>query len=186
MKLLIDTDFRRNAVTHKSVAVDKTVHWGNAEIAIPVLERMAFPPRANESWRSEQIPYIATMAALAKSREISLYSSFELTMEFMRQKRTGRGYLGIDLLEGVQIDRLSGPVERSVMWGTYESAGTTKQEQIEFVRSIKHDRFQQLLSVFQDAHILDTYHLWTAENGGLDGFVTLDKRFYNVATQYPT
>jgi hypothetical protein len=51
---------------------------------------------------------------------------------------------------------------------------------MDFFRSIRNPRFLQIKKAVGEAHIDDTFHLWTAEEASLDAFMTLDKRFRNV------
>jgi len=73
------------------------------------------------------------------------------------------------------------PVKRSVTFAASGSVGITEEEQMEFFRSIRHPRFQQIRIAIGDAHVDDAYHLWTAEEAALDAFLTMDRRFWNVA-----
>lgn len=184
MKVLLDPSVRRNSVTYVSVLRPKTVKWGDQESTIESLQRAPRHIRPDETFRHEQVPYIATIRQLDDQGKVSLYRSNEILMEDMRNRRTDRGYLGIDVLEGVEIKQAESPFKQSILiGGLMGSFGVTKDEQFEFMEGINDDRWEHVRSEIGSGHLADAFHLWTAEHNGLDAYVTMDKRFYNRATQ---
>ena len=184
MKTLIDRDIERNAVVYRSAEVPKSVRWGDRDITAGVLERQAHLPREDESFRNAQLPYLATVGELARAGRVRLFASFELQMERMRQRTRSPGYLGLNLLEDASIDSVESPVGRTVEIGS-RKVGVTEDEQMEFFRSIRHPRFLEIRATISDksnpeAHIDDAFHLWTAEEAGLDAFLTMDQAFIRV------
>lgn len=93
-----------------------------------------------------------------------------------------KGYLGIDLLEAIPMKRVPPPVQRTIIWAAHGhgSVGTTKDEQMDFFRSIQAPRFIEINNATGGAHIADVFHFWTAEESSLDAFLTMDYRFRNV------
>jgi len=181
---LIDRNIERYAVTHKTTLVSRVIRWGPLDVNAEVAERVHQPPEPHEVFRLEQLPYLAALCALARHGRVRLFTSFELRMERLRQKGTCPGYLGLDLLRDVPLYSVRSPVERSLVIAPTRNRriGISKDEQIQFFMSIQHPRFHRLRRVIGDAHIADTFHLWTAEESGLEAFVTMDKAFWNVAT----
>ena len=183
MKVLIDRNIEINAITHKTMLASRTIKWGPHYHKFDVAERVHFPPRADEAFRREQLPFLAALCASAKHGEPEFFSSHEIRMEMFRQKGRSEGYLGMDLLRDVPITNVPSPIQRSIVIGPDFRTGTTEAEQMDFFRSITHPRLIHIRNHTGDAHIDDAYHLWTAEEAKLDAFLTMDKRFYGVVKQ---
>lgn len=184
MKVLVDRNIARNAITHRSVLTQKVIRWGDRDHAVSVAGRQRFAPRSDEQFRLEQLPYLAGVSVLAKTGRIQLFSSFELVMERMRNREPDEGYVGFNLFSGVPIASVRGPVSRTiVISGTDPGVGITEAEQMDFFRSIKDSRFLEIRALIGDAHLDDAYHFWTAESESLNAFLTMDKRFWRVVQQ---
>ena len=183
MKVLLDRNIEINAITHKTLLAPRTIKWGPHRHKLDVAERVHFPPRADEAFRIEQLPFLAALCDSAKGGKPEFYSSHEIRMEGFRQKGRSEGYLGLNLLREVPIRSVPSPVQRSIVIGADFRVGTSEAEQMEFFRSITHPRFLHITRHTGDAHIDDAYHLWTAEEARLDAFLTMDKRFYGVMKQ---
>jgi len=182
MRVLIDRNIERNAVTHQSVETPRTVRWGDMDVTVNVLERQYFPPRDDERRRIAELSYLATIGAAARAGKLQLYSSFELAMERARQRGKDPGYVGRSLLEGVAITRVPLPAHRSVVFGDPgRDPGRTRDEQIVFFKRVRDSRFLKLRAAVGEAHIADVFHFWTAESAGLDAFLTMDFAFLNAA-----
>ena len=183
MKVLIDRSIERNSITHKTVLVPQKIKWGPREQILEVAQRDPFPPRNDEIFRSEQLPYLAAICNAAKLGKLEFYTSDELRMEGIRQKGPDDGYMGIDLLRGVPIRSVRSPLVRTIIFGGFMSIGVTEEEQMEFFQSIRDSRFLQITNAVGEKHIDDAYHLWTAEEAKLDAFLTMDRKFCNVTNQ---
>jgi hypothetical protein len=180
MKVFIDRNLEIRAVTHVTEPLPRQVKWGPHSLTLDVAERVHRPPREDESFVREELPYFATLCNAAREGKLEFSTSFEIIMEASRQKGSPQGYLGIDLLRGVLMKKVPCPVQRSIMFGGTTNIGITEEEQMEFFRSIRHPRFLEIAKATGDAHIDDAFHLWTAEEASLDVFLTIDKRFRNV------
>jgi hypothetical protein len=186
MKVLIDRNIEREAVVYHSVEVPKTLRWGDYDCTMPVLERQERLPRDDEVFRKDQLPYLATVSELARTVRLGLFVSAELVAERWRQGSPDQGYVGLNILEGVQIGKVKPPVDRTMVVGLLRrSAREWKDEQVQFFRSVQDSRFLAIRAAVSDprnpeAHIGDAFHLWTAEVAGLDVFLTMDQRFLNV------
>lgn len=185
MKVLIDRNIEINAITHRTVAVAQTVHWGDRDHVLEVAQRRRFSPRADETFRLEQLPYVATACLMAREGKLDFYSYHELRMERIRQKGHDEGYFGVDLLRSIKRRYIRPPATRTITLDAVpgKSVGCTEDEQMEFFRSITHPRFLRLRNAVGDKHIDDAFHLWTAEENGLDAFLTMDQKFWHVAKQ---
>lgn len=184
MKILIDRNIAINSITHKTVLVPQTINWGDIQQTIEVAQRKHFPPRKDEKFRLEQLPYLATLCLLAKQGKIDFLSAFELLMENMRQKGRDEGYLGLNLLRGVKIGSVKSPIDRNIIINSFaENFGTTESEQMAFFSSITHHRFLKIRQLVGDKHMDDAFHLWTAEENDLNGFLTMDHKFWKVVNQ---
>ncbi len=183
MKVLIDRNIEINAITHKTMLASRAIKWGPHYHTLDVAERVHFPPRADEAFRKEQLPFLAALCASAKHGEPEFFSSHEIRMEMFRQKGRSEGHLGMNLLRDVPIRNVPSPVQRSIVVAADFSVGTTEGEQMDFFRSITHPRFLHIRKHTGDAHIDDAYHLWTAEEAKLDAFLTMDRRFCEVVNQ---
>ena len=185
-KVLIDLSVRKDAVTHRTVLEERTVAWGGTPRETEVAVRKPFPPRSDEDFRLEQLPYVAALPELVSAGHIVLFQSMELVMEDARNKPRGRGYLGLDVLENVPIGSVKPPVSRNIVFaGGSRSFGTTKKEQMEFFKSITDKRFREIRLALDDGmagdpHIADGFHFWTTEHAGFDLYLTMDRAFINV------
>lgn len=181
LRVLLDPSVRRNAVTHKTVLQKETVQWGETTQSLEMAKRCAFPPRPDEKFRKEQIPYIAALLGMVADGMIALFKTPEIRMEDMRNKIPDRGYLGLDLLDGVSLSMASSPMERLIVYSGFgDSIGTTKEEQITFFKTVKEDRYVELRNLVGNAHLGDIFHFWTAEVNQIDVYLTMDKRFIRV------
>lgn len=183
MKVLVDRNIEINAITHKTMLVSREIKWGPHYHKVDVAQRVHFPPRDDEAFRRDQLPFLAALCASAKHGNPELFSSHEIRMERLRQRGRSEGYLGINLLRDVPIGIVPSPVQRSIAIAGDFTMGTTEDEQMEFFRSITDPRFLHIRKHTGDGHIDDSYHLWTAEEAKLDAFLTLDKRFHGVVKQ---
>lgn len=183
MKVLIDTNIEINAITHKTVLVSKTIRWGRRDQKLQVAQRDHFPPREDETFRQIQLPWLASLCNLAKQGRLEFFTSPEIQMETLRQKGYDPGYLGLNLLRDVPVKSIPCPMQRSILISATGGIGVAKREQTRFFRSIQHPRFLQIRTATGDAHIGDAFHLWTAEEAGLDAFLTMDQRFWRVLHQ---
>lgn len=182
MKILIDRNIERLAVTHGTELIPQTLNWGPHRCRVDVAERVYRSPKEHQAFFREQLPYLASLCASAMAGKVEFFTSSELIMEASRQKGSQQGYLGIDLLRGIPMNRVNCPVLRPIIVGGTRSAGTTEDEQMEFFRSVQVPRFLEISKAIGEAHIDDAFHLWTAEEASLDVFLTMDKRFWNVVT----
>lgn len=181
IRVLIDRCAHREGVTHRSVSADQKLRWGDLTIDVPVLQRTRFPPRPDEKFKIEQLPYLASIAVLAKFNRLELCTSFELDIEQIRNREPDRGYVGFDMFEGISLVSLSSPVSRSISIAAFgRSSGIKENEQEEFLRQLTDARFAYMRRLFGDKHVADAFHLWTAEVHRLDYFLTTDKKFLNV------
>ena len=185
-KVLIDLSVRKDALTHRTVPAKKMIAWGGIPREVEVVVRKPFPPRPDENFRMEQIPYVAALPELVSAGHIKLFRSIELVMEDVRNIRRDRGYLGLNVLEGVPIGSVEPPVSRTVVFAPHNgSVGTTKEEQIAFFKSITDERFREIRRALDagkggEPHIGDAYHFWTAEHAELDTYLTMDRKFIRV------
>ncbi len=183
MKVLIDRNIERNAVTHKTVLVSRTIRWGPHNHTVEVAERAYFPPGETERFRTEQLPYLATVCRFPRKLQLQFFSSDELLMEAVRQAGPSEGYLGINLFRDVTVTSVRCPAQRLIVFGSSGSIGITEEEQMDFFLAIEHPRFLQIRNAVGDAHIDDAFHLWTAEEAALEVFLTMDQRFWRVVNQ---
>ena len=87
------------------------------------------------------------------------------------------------MLRDVTVKSVQSPVTRTIIFGGFKSIGVTEEEQMEFFRSIQNPRFLEIANAVGEKHIDDAYHLWTAEEAGLDAFLTMDRKFWSITNQ---
>src|SRR5437868_15461054 len=104
LKILVDRNIEREAITHRTVMREKALKWGPNEITSHVMDRKRFAPRADEHFRNEQLPYLATVGNLARQGSLALFTSFELNMERMRQRGEQDGWAGFSLFHDVRLE----------------------------------------------------------------------------------
>jgi hypothetical protein len=76
LKILVDRNIEREAITHRTVMREKALKWGSNEITSHVMDRERFAPRAAEHFRNEQLPYLATIGNLARQGSLALSNLF--------------------------------------------------------------------------------------------------------------
>lgn len=183
MKILIDRNVEIRAVTHVTEIVPQTITWGPHRLTVAMAKRLHRPPREDETFVVEQLPFLAALCETAKTGVVLFYTSFELVMEASRQRGRSAGYMGVDMLRDAPMQSVRPPVARSLFIASRGSVGLSEEEQMDFFRSIQDPRFRQIREAVGEAHIDDAFHLWTAEVGGLDALLTMDKRFLRVTEQ---
>jgi hypothetical protein len=181
MKILIDRNVERYAVTHVTRMVPKTIKWGPHTSTIPVAQRSYDRPGDDELFIHEQLPYLVSQCNAAKEGKVEFCTSSELFLEAVRQPISKQGYLGIDFLSGVTVTKIPCPVDRFLGMNKIIDplVDFGKDEQLKRFEMIDHPRFLHLRSTLGDAQLADAFHLWTAETASLDVFLTMDKKFLN-------
>lgn len=209
MRILIDRNLERRAVTHTTRAAPQSVKWGTLQFDIPVAQRCHDEPREDELFLREQLPYLVSLCYAAKEGKLGFCTSLELEEEARRQPVSKQGYLGIDWFAGVEMTNVPCPVDRFALitrtigpdfdfakvlreaslsidaialWnkGLFNpDPGMQKSKQLDFFRWIIHPRFVHLKTTLGEAQLADAFHLWTAEEAHLDVFLTMDKKFLN-------
>ena len=181
MRILVDRNLERHAVTHTTRIVPQPVEWGPLRFELPVAQRSHDQPREDEQFLREQLPYLVSLCGTAKDGKLEFCTSRELEMEAVRQPISKQGYLGIDWFSGVTLTKVPCPVDRFASWNKEIDpvADFGKDEQLAFFRSITHPRFLHLRNTLGEAQLADAFHLWTAEEAHLDVFLTMDQKFLN-------
>lgn len=209
MRILIDRNLERYAVTHSTRMVPRSVKWGPHQLQLPVAQRSYDQPREDELFVREQLPYLVSLCHAAKEGKLEFCTSRELGDEKSRQRGSKQGYLGIDWFAGVKMTNVPCPVDRFALmrraiapdfnfikelreaslsneaialWNTgfvTFGVGIQKSKQLDFFRWIVHPRFVHLRTTLGEAQLADAFHLWTAEEAHLNAFLTMDKKFLN-------
>jgi hypothetical protein len=181
MRILIDRNVERYAVTHGTRMVPQTIKWGPRTSTVPVAQRCYDRPGDDELFIQEQLPYLVSLCNAAKEGKVEFCTSSELFMEAVRQPISKQGYLGIDFLSGVTVTKVPCPVDRLAQMRKViiPTVDFGKDEQLKFFETIQHPRFLHLRTTLGDAQLADAFHLWTAETASLDVFLTMDKKFLN-------
>jgi hypothetical protein len=192
MKLLIDRNVERFSITHRSVEEQQEVKWGNGSFVSKVIRRVAVNFDGHNRDIQAQLPYWASLCVQARRGDIDFFTSFELKMEFARQKQKPDGYVGGDLLADIPMHRTKEPASRSVVFRANAGSGLLRRrtsteaerEQMEFFASISAPRYVAIRAAFQKAGFSgftdDIFHFWTAEYNDLDAFLTLDFKFWRA------
>src|ERR1035441_2162590 len=146
MRILVDRNLERYAVTHTTRIVPQPVKWGPLRFELPVAQRSHDQPREDKLFLREQLPYLVSLCRTAKDGKLEFCTSRELEMEAFRQPISKQGYLGIDWFSGVKLTKVPCPVDRFASWNKVIDpvADFGKDEQLAFFRSITHPRFLHL------------------------------------------
>ena len=209
MRLLVDRNLERYAVTHTTKDRAPTSQVGPLRFERPVAQRSHDQPREDELFLREQLPYLVSLCRTAKEAKLEFCTSRELEEEALRQPFSKRGYMGIDWFADVKMTSVPCPVDRFALmrktigpdcdvvkelreaslssdaialWnkGLFISdPAVQKSKQLEFFRWIIHPRFVHLRTTLGEAQLADAFHLWTAEEAHLDVFLTMDRKFIN-------
>jgi hypothetical protein len=181
MKILLDRNIERFGVTHRTETIPRTIKWGPQTHTVSVAQRTHHQYSDGDVKVREDLSHLASICRSARSGDIEFYTSFELDMEADRHAISLKGYLGIDLLEGIPTKKVPSPFQRTVIRAAHGhgSVGTTKGEQIEFFQSIQDPRFVELNNATGNSHVSDVFHLWTAERASVDVLLTMDYKFRN-------
>lgn len=202
MQVLVDQSVERYAVIRQTYTTIRTVNWGGHSHEFEVAEAARILPgdieqdskksQKNKDLKDE-IAYLARIATLARQNTLKLFSCFELRAEAMRHSAIGAtlgqgaesGYLGLNLLDGVNIKNVPPPATRTMIIGAGITFGVRKDEQIEAFRELqnRYPRFSEIAGSISKKKIIDAFHVWTAEHNSLDAFVTLDFALKRALTQ---
>jgi hypothetical protein len=83
--------------------VPRTIKWGSHVHTVSVAQRTRHNYGEKEIKLREDLSYLASICGAAKNGDIEFYTSFELDREADRHAISLKGYLGIDLLEGIPM-----------------------------------------------------------------------------------
>jgi len=112
MRVLVDRNLKRYAITHTTRMVHRPVKWGPLRFEVPVAQRSHDQPRQDELFLREQLPYLVSLCHAAKDAELEFCTSRELEAEALRQRFSKQGYLGIDWFDDVKVTSVPCPVDR--------------------------------------------------------------------------
>lgn len=178
-KTLVDNSIWSHTVTHETRTEIWKGRWGNIDLELPVVKDFPKPPRQpSENWLQAQIECLPRVAALAVAGKIKLFTSVELVIEKMRGTPELTLELEYQLFRGIPVEYVPPAFERPLVWNASdEPFGPTKEELEEFLSSVTCSRFRNFVALTQGNKQPDVLHLMTAENAGLDCYVTVDGRF---------
>lgn len=180
IKALIDTNVWDCRTTHEWVHVEKKFRWGDGSFTTVLVEPQVrlIRPTLDESLRIYDA--LRSVGDLGRNGTLALYRSMEIAFEGMYRPIRGGMLDEHDVFCGVRATVVHGPVLRDfVFTGRKNDANT---EKLAFMEHISAPRFRDLRKNVAKRHLLDLYHLWTAEHHGLDCFITLDTKFVNAVT----
>lgn len=167
------------AVTHCWVVKPQTVRWGPLAVTRSV---QTVIPRArleaSQAWRQKQLDWLPRIAHLAEGGRIKLYTTIEIDFEgWGRPGVVGKG-TEVDLFRNVRIEEIPPAVDRTLRWSGIE--GETKDKKQAFLDSIRQRRYLDLKAVIGPSHAGDIFHLWSAEQAGIECFLSVDHKFINA------
>ena len=186
--VFLDTSVLKHAVDRRIVSrtEEKTVQWGGQDSTISITRwEEEFPnEREPESFRRHLV-LISLIAHLARSRRVRLAVHGEVRHELwgLPKARDTRG-----LFQGAPIERAPDPTwySRIVVGGVKKP----KDHLREFLEGLDHTRFLELQKVTGANNLgpkrlnqmCDAFHIWTAEEGNADFFLTTDLRLVKSAS----
>ena len=169
------------ALTHCRVMKPQTVQWGHLAVTLPV-ETVIPKPRleGSHAWRQKQLDCLPRVAHLAESGRIKLFKTIEIDFEGWGRPGVVSKGTEIDLFRNVRVEEIPPAVNRTMCWSGLE--GETKEKKQNFLDGIRQKRFQDLKAVIGSNHAGDIFHLWSAENAGIECFLSADHKFINAVT----
>lgn len=125
---------------------------------------------------------IRTIIELARAQNIILFQNMEITIETMWTTNSRKSKAIGNLLNGVKIEYLEPPYFHARILG---GLGLSKQ-QLSNLRdssfeNCKSERFVEIKSALGGNKDADAYHIYSAEKGEIDYFLTMDKKLVNSA-----
>ena len=211
LRILLDNSVRSLA---RGFAIPIQVSQGSlGEDNALVLFQISEARSSTERYKQEQLEALPTIAELAASGKIELFTSMELALEHLRNAKWPIFEVGDLLPRPISSGQVPAPIERQgrgnfdpfskedgdnlvefVSWllqPNYRSkllSTTTDPKLTDFeatnLRNI--DALDEICRSLSEKHYGDAYHLWTATVNDMDYFLTSDKRFSNAVTQNQT
>jgi hypothetical protein len=209
VRVLIDHSVRRDAQVGQWTTERHSVKWGGHVVSsdVAVLGRRPMPDSSQVD-RIANIQALPMIRKLALDGVVELAVSRELKYEGWTGRNPSVGTKG-DLLAGVPIETVSSPIERTFFRQTADLSqfldrdyfrdycdflNRLSSQQAErciellpdlpesSIRGLRDIRtFQKLCAGAAIEHYPDLFHWWTAEHAGCSHFLTMERRFKNVA-----
>ncbi len=210
MRLLVDRSVRAHSQTVDTVEIVKPLNWGGMVVESRVVGYQGRELGSNE-WRRSQILSLPTIARMAKEKKLKLFTTNELEYEsFYSSVALSKHFTSI--FHDIEFFRIPSAVGRSWFESSADLDETIggkaheawyqdfllkiTPEQVEHilqfppslpesaVESLRNlCRFRELCTGLSDSQCRDAFHLWCAEVGKMDFFLTMDKKFVNVIRQ---
>jgi predicted nucleic acid-binding protein len=165
--------------------------------------------RVPKRWNQAQSDALLAIAQFAREDRVHLFTYSEIELETLNGTLFPSSQIA-DCFDGVTIDHLDPPIDRSKLQKMSEDEFCKKETRVKFfdwLRSINPadladkpwflatfsaferrnfeslGRFRAICRDLAQTHFPDAFHLWTAEVHGLDYFLTADKKFINALTK---
>lgn len=187
-KVYVDTNifkFSSTALSRLKPRMQK-INWGDIEQEIVVHDFVDINPNDNikNSDLKSEAEILSSLANLGKQGLVRYLIQMEAELESWgipnMDSKFGRFY-------GAPLEHIEAPViySRVIAGGL----GDPKAMQHEFLSGLKHDRFkeiQKITGAYQGEReanrnqLLDAFHIWCAEYGGCDYFLTMDFKLIRV------
>jgi hypothetical protein len=181
IKALIDTNVWDCSVTHHLAQVQKTVRWGDGSVLTVLAEPQLRQIRPTLQGSLSIYAALARIGDIGRAGGLTIYLSDEVRFERMYRPIRFAMVPEHFVFHGVETRHISGPVRRDFIFTGRKNAANGERQQ--FFQTINAPRFMELRKRVANRHLLDLYHLWTAEHHELDSFITLDKKFVNAVTR---
>ncbi len=201
MRILVDNSVRGQcALTHTRTHLHVSSSWpGDEETTIPLVRRGVNPDVTSHT------DWLIGIGALARKGLISLYESHALFLEQTYQK-SGRYYRGPRLgdynaFNNVQFRTLDSypkpntpPSNTTTVlksfegwdevdpYGLYPNSRTTLRKGLKRAKS-RFPRYREIESVLQGKSDQDAWHIFQADQFGIDYFLTVDREILEKARQ---
>ncbi|MDF2367237.1 hypothetical protein [Sneathiella sp.] len=182
VKVLVDSATLGHGVTHETDWISTgTQKWGDIDFDGGYLARIPVHSTDDKSDLGENARYLASIAYLAETGRISLWTSAELQAERFYQplgRFSGYGYYDLNVFSDLEMKSVDGNFIPDIHSRTLASRDFNKEQNDRLVRS-GDILFQTLFALLGQKYTKDAWHIRTAEKYEMFCFLTLDFRLLN-------
>lgn len=170
--VFLDANIFQHAAPRRPGAQTRTVNWGCEEFEV---EEPAARPARPTGWLREEVKLLPEVARLARKGRIKLFTSIEAKGEQASIYASGISKMFGSPLSELDIEHVSYPMDAEFV--AFGSGRNSNPE--EFLNQFQDERLAEIRDALGEGKGLDPLHLYTAEEAGMDYFLTLDNKLLN-------
>lgn len=183
LSVFMDTSIQRHAIDQRWIKERQSITWGRITQAIEIEQvKPREPLGPNHKWLQSELDRLPEVGEAARRGKIVCFENQEVRFELMNLDYGGLVKSKMSALYRVTIKKVPPPLpERAVIIGSGASWEDQKKSWATWLRTCADPRYAELrsaLGTLADNTLVDLYHLYSAEQAGLDVYLTLDKNSF--------